>query len=336
MRFGDEKWGRGPFGTGGGQVTWNFTDFRDSFNQLEFPIVQTAFRKRVEEAFDLWEAVLDIEFVQVASSARADIQMGFAEIDGPGGVLGQALTRFSGRRLERASIVMDIDEAWTADADFSGVRRGDPQNFFAVFAHELGHAIGLDHLSNPNTLMYPFSNGVTTLSKSDVRAGASLYGPNEGEGAPGRQVLVGLDDAERLAGGRGRDRLFGEGGDDRLAGGRGDDRLDGGRGADRLSGDRGDDRLEGASGDDWLKGGPGLDVLLGGGGADTFVLRRGGGHDRVLDFQDGQDRVQVNRDLDVTVQAIGSGAELRLEAGARLVLVDIDPDEIGRADFILV
>ena len=336
MRFGDEKWGAGRFGTGGGRVSWNFTDFRDSFNQLEFAITERAFQNRVKEAFDLWESVLDIEFVQVAPSARADIQLGFAQSDGAGGTLGEAVTRFSGRRLERASIIIDIDEDWTTDADFTGNFRGDPDNFFAVFAHELGHAIGIDHLKDRNTLMHAFTSDVVTLTKKDVAAGGALYGPKEGEGAPGRQIMVGLGEGERLSGGAGRDSLFGRGGPDRLRGDEGDDRLEGGRGGDRLWGGVGKDRLDGGNGKDRLAGGRGADVREGGRGADEFVLKPRTGRDRVEDFEDGRDRIRVDGDLDVTVTPVGRGVEVRVEGGGRLILRDIDPDDIGPADFILI
>ncbi|MEM1314875.1 MAG: matrixin family metalloprotease [Pseudomonadota bacterium] len=337
MRFGHEKWGAGPFGTSGGRVTWNFTDFRSAFNELEFAIADPAFQARVREAFDMWEAALDIEFVQVADTdTRADIQLGFARLDGLGGTLGQALTRFSGDRLLRASIVMDVDEDWTTNADFSRNRRGDPDNFFAVFAHELGHAIGIDHIDDPDALMFPLLTGQTRATRIDVEAGASLYGPREGPGLPGRQILVGLDEGERLSGGAGRDQLYGEGGRDRLLGGGGNDRLEGGRGNDRLWGGGGDDRLDGGRGADRLDGGSGRDVLTGGRGADVFVLREGRGRDRVTDFEDGRDRIAVERDADVSLRAVGAGVEVRIGGGEKLLLRDVDPDDLSDADFLLL
>ncbi|MEO0682682.1 MAG: matrixin family metalloprotease, partial [Pseudomonadota bacterium] len=87
MRFGNEKWGGRPFGSSGGTVTWNFTGFSDSFNRFDF-IIGGAFRARVRDAFDAWEAVLDIDFRQVGANRNAQIQLGFAEMDGPGGTLG--------------------------------------------------------------------------------------------------------------------------------------------------------------------------------------------------------------------------------------------------------
>jgi len=65
--------------------------------------------------------------------------------------------------------------AWATNADY-------PQNgqfdFQSIFLHELGHAIGFNHSSDANAVMYPYApNGVATkrtLADDDVRG---LFGP---------------------------------------------------------------------------------------------------------------------------------------------------------------
>ena len=54
--------------------------------------------------------------------------------------------------------------------------------------------------------------------------------------------------------------------------------------ADTMAGTLGGDTLDGGRGNDFLDGGAGNDTLTGGDGADKFVLRSGGGHDVVTDF----------------------------------------------------
>ncbi len=61
-------------------------------------------------------------------------------------------------------------------------------------------------------------------------------------------------------------------------------RIKGSNKADRLVGTATGDTVEGGRGNDFLDGGSGNDTLTGGDGADTFVLRSGGGHDVVTDF----------------------------------------------------
>ena len=72
-------------------------------------------------------------------------------------------------------------------------------------------------------------------------------------------------------------------------------RIKGSNKADHLAGTASGDVVEGGRGNDFLDGGAGNDTLTGGAGADTFVLRSGGGHDVVTDFNpaDG-DRVMLD------------------------------------------
>jgi Ca2+-binding RTX toxin-like protein len=61
-------------------------------------------------------------------------------------------------------------------------------------------------------------------------------------------------------------------------------RIKGSNKADFLAGTASGDLVEGGRGNDFLDGGAGNDTLTGGDGADKFVLRSGGGHDVVTDF----------------------------------------------------
>lgn len=84
-----------------------------------------------------------------------------------------------------------------------------------------------------------------------------------------------------------------------LAGTDGDDMLDRSvaSSAAKILGGRGNDTILGGRGDDWLEAGYGDDVTSGGSGADSFVLGIYAGHDVVLDFASGVDRL-VLKDID--------------------------------------
>ena len=45
----------------------------------------------------------------------------------------------------------------------------------SVAMHELGHALGLDHSTDRNSIMYPVDQGKTTLSVNDLAALKKIY-----------------------------------------------------------------------------------------------------------------------------------------------------------------
>lgn len=58
-----------------------------------------------------------------------------------------------------------------------------------------------------------------------------------------------------------------------------------------------DEQIYGDAADDRIEGGRGSDFLIGNAGADTFVFRRGDGHDYVVDFQQGEDKLEVHSSI---------------------------------------
>jgi len=167
------------------------------------------------------------------------------------------------------------------------------------------------------------------------------------EGGAGDDVLGGEGGADRLSGRDGHDLLLGGGGRDRIAGGAGRDTLEGGGGRDKLAGgpwrDRldgggGRDRLKGGGGDDVLEGGAANDVLKGGAGADRFVFDAADGRDRIKDWRDGEDRLDLRPAglafEDVSVASRGDAALLRFAETTVLIpgaagLIDADDLMLG-------
>ncbi len=312
------KWGSSTLGTPGGTVTWSIagagTDISrfgvgtnksvsgDSFLSYDY-------EKVIANAFAEWSKYGDIEFKQVNDQGgaagvgtTADIRIFFGAI--PGGTAGFAFYPSSYGSAIAGDILFDTISKFETD----------PALFAAVALHEIGHTLGLGHVSE-NSIMTPSVKKIG-LQPDDISGIQQIYGEQQGyeedqgsaEGptepvgdspdpdpapqpdpeppasedntsSPDDQKLVGTSGKDTLYGYDGDDTLIGRGGDDKLNGGRDDDRLDGGGGRDNLIGGSGDDTLNGNSGGDKLNGGGGNDKLNGGSSGDN--LRGGGGNDTI-------------------------------------------------------
>lgn len=198
-----------------------------------------------------------------------------------------------------------------------------------------GDAAG-DVLSNIENL--------TGSRQADVLAGDAQANRLQGSdgadvlrGRGGEDVLLGQKGNDQIVGGGHGDRLAGAAGSDTILGDGGDDRLNGGAGADSLRGGAGSDRLKGGAQGDFLQGDKGNDVLIGGAGADVFFFRTGVGSDRIVDFQDGRDLIEIGRgatafsDLSISNGRIGARIEF---SDVSIVLKGHDASVLSEDDFL--
>lgn len=188
------------------------------------------------------------------------------------------------------------------------------------------------------------------------------------EGFDGRDTLAGGKGDDRMDGGAGADFLSGGIGFDEIFGGQGNDSMRGGADGDEIYGDRGYDIIKGDSGDDTVNGGIGKDTIYagagndiviggtgndllvggltkGGGGdgyADTFVFSGNDGYDRIADFEDGLDQLDLSN-LDFTdfsqVEALASerpaGVLIKFEPGQAIYIKGMSLAEFDATDVIL-
>ncbi|GIT90463.1 hypothetical protein JANAI62_00550 [Jannaschia pagri] len=183
-------------------------------------------------------------------------------------------------------------------------------------------------------------------------------------GEAGEDSLTGGAGADTLDGGTGADLVsyqfsqarvivnletgFTSGGDaagdvlisiERAEGSNLNDRIVGSTDGNRLFGLDGEDYLDGAAGSDIIEGGRGNDDLLGGAGADRFVFGLFSGNDRILDFEDGSDIIDLRPynvlqfsdlalsvdDDDLLINIGGFGTSIRLVSeNGQTVLTEAD------------
>jgi hypothetical protein len=113
--------------------------------------------------------------------------------------------------------------------------------------------------------------------------------------------------------------------------------------ANYISGNTGDNRLRGVDGADRITGGiGGNDIMSGGKGRDVFVFGSGNGHDRIADFENGRDRIDlttwvgIDRMRDVFDHLhTTAGGDLIIKAGDEwLTLSDTSRSELDKSNFM--
>ena len=164
-------------------------------------------------------------------------------------------------------------------------------------------------------------------------------------GSRGKDKLVGRQQDDRLIGKAGNDRLIGKAGNDQLIGGGGNDKLDGGDGDDQLKGGggndilkagKGEDILKGGGGNDTFDGGKGKDLIITGGGRDRIRVRKGQGLDRVRDFRNNTDKLDLVgiKFNQLTFQQRKKDVMVKLGGQNLLQLENTSLEDIEQTDFV--
>lgn len=193
---------------------------------------------------------------------------------------------------------------------------------------------GIDEVSYQSDHLYTDSRGgilgiQADLEKGEVIDTSSYY------------VDI-LRSIENIRGSVFNDDIRGDAKANKLSGDRGDDFIRGRAGNDNLLGNEGQDILIGGGGADTLTGGSGNDSLRGGRGSDTFVFENGGDIDRVRDFTDGQDLIDVqafgfSSAAEVITYATqkGNSVEIDLNGSDFIILRNVAVSDLDATDFLI-
>lgn len=184
------KWGPAAFGTGA-TVTWSLMPTGTDCGAEGGPctishlgaFMPVGYHAAITAAFAAWSAVADLTFIEVAddgaafntavpdAGVRGNIRLGGHAFDGAGGTLAHGFYPPANGATAAGDIHFDTGDAWKIGFGGPGF------DIFQVAAHELGHAIGLDHTGVPASLMNPFYTEAFSGPQADDIAGAVfIYG----------------------------------------------------------------------------------------------------------------------------------------------------------------
>jgi len=168
------KWGVPTYGTPSGTINWS-ADLGGLTTTAG--VTESDLDAALQSAFDAWEAVADIDFQQVSSGGQVSVYydaMGY----NPGGsnVAGTASwgPDVGGvlNSLSAGIIEFNSDLTW-ADYGSGGF------DFFAIALHEIGHIIGLGHVSDRSEIMSDLVVA-NNLGSGDIDGAQFIYGTSGG------------------------------------------------------------------------------------------------------------------------------------------------------------
>ena len=130
-------------------------------------------RAQVEACYDLavgqWAAVSGLKFRRVADFGKARIVARNGRIDGVNGVLALSDLPYGATAYSVMSQVFDPAEPWSQE---------DIHMLHGCMCHEIGHALGLEHIVNSGALMDPYIvAGRWRPQAVDIAAIQAIYGP---------------------------------------------------------------------------------------------------------------------------------------------------------------
>lgn len=191
------KWGEPTFGTPSGQVTWSSELNGDLPIEAGFDLDDM--QDSLRAAFEAWENVSAVDFVEVATGGVITVSNG--PLDWPTvGLAGPfPVDRGEFFSMSSADIIFSdtlMNPETGNDFTWSPFGVSGTVDFFAVAVHEIGHVIGLDHPNDPTQIMNAIV-GVDDLGTGDIQGAQFLYGTDGDDvelepGFPENAVEVGL------------------------------------------------------------------------------------------------------------------------------------------------
>lgn len=145
------------------KITWSLISYLPSLPQADQ-------KDAAEMAWRAWANVCNITPVYSPNDRTAMVPMNVGAIDGPAGTLAWSELPYTGVRQTRQ--MYDTAERWVIK-DAPATNEID---LLRVMIHELGHALGIPHISGKNIMAPIYDTSLRSLQSGDVLETVARYG----------------------------------------------------------------------------------------------------------------------------------------------------------------
>ena len=163
------------------------------------------FRKRLYAAFDAWSEVADLTFVEVTDSGSAfdapgaagDIRLGgHAFSAGMAGVIAHGFFPPLNGESGAGDVHLDPTDLWKLGGETGTFTGGPGFDVFQTLTHELGHALGLEHVpANEcafSLMCSSYTEAFVGPQADDIAGARLLYGPARHVPEPATLALLAM------------------------------------------------------------------------------------------------------------------------------------------------
>ena len=159
--------------TSGGTISFSFQDEGITFNthsqtnvvSLSFDLITVCDTKaQIIRALQAWESVADITFVEAYTANQSDSDIKFIVADIQQGGIGYPPYQDDLCSTIAGQVIFDIPTRNTCD------------KFYNLVLHEVGHVLGLGHVSSFNIMNPDLPENIIELQSGDIRGIQSIYG----------------------------------------------------------------------------------------------------------------------------------------------------------------